>query len=160
VFPIGRPQAVRALVKAFGKSGLTFTARAGFKGVVAAALASIWAIAALTMSLGFGNAVAREAVTPGRVVALSALPLEAQRTDQLIHAGGPFVSIRDGVVFGNRERQLPQRPRGFYREYTVPTPGARNRGARRIVCGGRQPTAPEACFYTNDHYATFRRIVD
>jgi ribonuclease T1 len=63
-------------------------------------------------------------------------------------------------VFGNRERQLPAQARGFYREYTVKTPGASNRGARRIVCGGKMPTAPEACYYTADHYASFRRIVE
>ena len=64
---------------------------------------------------------------------------------------------RDGVRFGNRERLLPQKPRDYYREYTVPTPGARTRGARRIVCGGSQRT-PEACYYTADHYQSFARI--
>ena len=88
-------------------------------------------------------------------VALSVLPPEAQQTQRLIHAGGPFPSSRDGVVFGNFERVLPRRERGFYREYTVPTPGAQNRGARRIVCGGKRPTQPDACFYTADHYASF-----
>jgi len=91
-------------------------------------------------------------------VALASLPIEAQQTQRLIHAGGPFPYPKDGVVFGNRERQLPARQRGFYREYTVPTPGSRDRGARRIVCGGRQPTEPEACYYTADHYASFQRI--
>ena len=61
-------------------------------------------------------------------------------------------------MFGNRERQLPEHARGFYREYTVVTPGVRNRGARRIVCGGK-PKMPEACYYTDDHYASFRKIV-
>jgi ribonuclease T1 len=60
-------------------------------------------------------------------------------------------------VFGNRERVLPDRPRGYYREYTVRTPGERSRGARRIVCGG-PPSAPDACFYTSDHYQSFQRI--
>ena len=73
-------------------------------------------------------------------------------------AGGPFAYRKDGVVFGNRERLLPLRPRGYYREYTVPTPQSRDRGARRIVCGGRQPAAPDACYYTDDHYASFRLI--
>ncbi|OYU99693.1 MAG: ribonuclease N1 [Burkholderiales bacterium PBB5] len=91
-------------------------------------------------------------------VALQALPAEAQQTQRLIHSGGPFPYQKDGVGFGNRERQLPSRARGFYREYTVPTPGSRNRGARRIVCGGPVPTQPEACFYTADHYASFQRI--
>jgi ribonuclease T1 len=92
-------------------------------------------------------------------VAVLELPLEARKTEQLIRSGGPFPYARDGTVFGNRERLLPRQPRGYYREYTVPTPGSRNRGARRIVCGGPQPVAPEACYYTADHYASFRRIV-
>jgi ribonuclease T1 len=75
-------------------------------------------------------------------------------------AGGPFPFNRDGQVFGNRERILPRHPRGYYREYTVPKPGASNRGARRIVCGGQPPNRPEACYYTRDHYANFRRIAD
>lgn len=101
-------------------------------------------------------ALARE--SPITSVALGDLPSEAQTTERLIRAGGPFPYGKDGTVFGNRERQLPSKPRGFYREYTVKTPAARDRGARRIVCGGRQPTQPEACFYTDDHYASFRRI--
>jgi ribonuclease T1 len=92
-------------------------------------------------------------------VALAQLPAEAQSTHSLILVGGPFPHHKDGVVFGNRERMLPARPRGFYHEYTVRTPGSRDRGARRIVCGGAQPKAPEACFYTEDHYSSFRQIV-
>lgn len=61
-------------------------------------------------------------------------------------------------MFGNRERLLPSQARGYYREYTVPTPGSRDRGARRIVCGGLRPVTPEACWYTDDHYASFRLI--
>ncbi len=91
-------------------------------------------------------------------VALQALPPEAQTTHRLILAGGPFPYEKDGTVFGNRERLLPPHPRGHYREYTVRTPGARNRGARRIVCGGTPPTQPQACYYTEDHYASFRLI--
>jgi ribonuclease T1 len=87
------------------------------------------------------------------VVALSGLPVEARNTFQLIKQGGPFPYPRDGVVFGNREHQLPPQPRGYYHEYTVKTPGAHNRGARRIVCG----VVPE-CYYTDDHYQTFKRI--
>lgn len=94
-----------------------------------------------------------------QTVALSSLPSEAQETERLIRAGGPFPYEKDGSRFGNRERLLPVQSRGYYREYTVKTPGSRNRGARRIVCGGQQPTAPDACFYTDDHYASFRRIV-
>ena len=91
-------------------------------------------------------------------VAPAALPTEAQKTQGLIRAGGPFPYSKDGVVFGNREQLLPRRERGFYREYTVPTPGSRDRGARRIVCGGQRPTLPEACYYTADHYASFKLI--
>lgn len=93
------------------------------------------------------------------VIALSALPPEGQQTYRLIHQGGPFPYDKDGSVFGNRERLLPRQARGHYREYTVKTPGARDRGARRIVCGGEQPRQPEACYYTADHYASFRVIV-
>lgn len=81
------------------------------------------------------------------------LPPEARRTLTLIQQGGPYPHRQDGSVFGNREQRLPQRPRGYYREYTVDTPGAGNRGARRIVTGGNPPTA---WFYTDDHYETFR----
>jgi ribonuclease T1 len=102
-------------------------------------------------------APAREAMPDG--VALAQLPPEARATERLIRAGGPFPYEKDGTVFGNRERLLPDQARGYYREYTVRTPGARDRGARRIVCGGRQPTEPEACYYTGDHYASFQRIV-
>ena len=84
-----------------------------------------------------------------------ALPAEALATLQLIQRGGPFPYRKDGSVFQNRERLLPKRNRGYYREYTVPTPGARDRGARRIVTGGRPP---EVFYYTADHYRSFRRI--
>jgi ribonuclease T1 len=76
----------------------------------------------------------------------------------LILAGGPFPYSKDGSFFGNRERILPFQRRGYYREYTVQTPGARTRGARRIICGGQQPTQPENCFYTADHYQSFYLI--
>jgi ribonuclease T1 len=107
-----------------------------------------------------GAATARTPDSPTAVppVALVTLPPEAQSTYRLIHAGGPFPYQKDGTVFGNRERLLPPRARGHYREYTVRTPGARDRGARRIVCGGAPPTNPEACYYTADHYNSFRRI--
>lgn len=87
------------------------------------------------------------------------LPREGQETYQLIHQGGPFPYEKDGTVFGNRERILPREQRGFYREYTVRTPGIKHRGARRIVCGGQVPRKPDACYYTQDHYASFRLIV-
>ncbi len=94
--------------------------------------------------------------TPGDVT-VDNLPQQALRTLQLIRSNGPFPYDRDGVVFGNRERALPDKPRGYYREYTVKTPGIRGRGAKRIVCGGDQRSARE-CYYTDDHYRTFRHI--
>lgn len=112
---------------------------------------------ALTMS---PVAVARDAVSVDEaVVVLAALPPEARTTHSLILSGGPFPYDKDGTVFGNRERLLPIKPRGFYREYTVKTPRSRDRGARRIVCGGEPPAKPEVCYYTADHYASFARIV-
>jgi len=84
-----------------------------------------------------------------------ALPPEADATLALIAAGGPFPYDRDGVVFGNFEQRLPPRERGWYHEYTVPTPGVEHRGARRIVTGG---TPPSEYWYTDDHYGSFRRI--
>lgn len=91
-------------------------------------------------------------------VALQELPPQGQTTYALILGGGPFPYDKDGTVFGNRERQLPASKRGYYREYTVKTPRARNRGARRIICGGKQPQQPDACYYTSDHYSSFRKI--
>ena len=88
-------------------------------------------------------------------VELADLPQEARETVVLIQQGGPFPYRKDGVTFGNRERLLPQAQRGYYREYTVPTPGARDRGARRIVAGGNGEL-----YYTDDHYRSFRRILE
>ena len=92
------------------------------------------------------------------MVALSDLPREAQAMQGLVHSGGPFAHDQDGIVFGNRERILPAKTRGYYHEYTVATPGARNRGARRLVCGGRVLKIPDICYYTADHYASFKQI--
>lgn len=86
-------------------------------------------------------------------IARGDLPPEARDTLRLIQTGGPFPYRRDGVAFGNREHRLPERPRGYYHEYTVTTPGARDRGARRIIAG-----ASREYYYTDDHYRTFRRI--
>ena len=97
-------------------------------------------------------------VVANDTIALTQLPPQGQDMMKLIYAGGPFKYDKDGVVFGNRERILPAKNRGFYREYTVKTPGERTRGARRIVCGGLKPAAPDACYYTDDHYASFRKI--
>lgn len=85
------------------------------------------------------------------------LPAQARQTLELIRRNGPFPYDRDGVVFGNRERALPPQHRGYYHEFTVKTPGSRGRGARRIVCGEPVVTTRE-CYYTDDHYRTFRRI--
>ena len=92
-------------------------------------------------------------------VAVAQLPAQGRSMLTLIYRGGPFRHDKDGVIFGNRERQLPASARAYYREYTVRTPGERSRGARRIVCGGLEAAAPDACFYTDDHYASFRKIV-
>ncbi len=83
------------------------------------------------------------------------LPAEARHTLRLIDAGGPFPFGRDGIVFQNRERLLPAHPKGYYREYTVITPGLSHRGPRRIVSGGNPPVVFN---YTADHYKSFRRI--
>ncbi len=123
-----------------------------------AAMVVLMATSALT---GTSLVQARDAAVPTAVttVALSELPEQGQAVMKLIYQGGPFRHDKDGTVFGNREKSLPLRQRGYYREYTVRTPGERSRGARRIVCGGQQPTAPDACYYTADHYASFRQIV-
>jgi ribonuclease T1 len=115
------------------------------------------ALATAALASGLAPAMARAPALP--TVTLAELPPQARATYRLIRAGGPFPFERDGGVFFNRERLLPPQPRGHYRAYTVPTPGATTRGPRRIVCGGMQPSAPEACFYTADHYASFSRIV-
>lgn len=86
-------------------------------------------------------------------IRIDALPPEAAQTIRLIHRGGPFPFARDGSVFANREQRLPRRHRGYYREYTVAPPGARQRGARRIVSGREGEL-----YYTGDHYRSFRRI--
>ena len=105
-----------------------------------------------------GVVQAREQAPTFVTISAASLPVEAQAVERAIHRGGPFAFPKDGIVFANRERLLPAQWRGFYREYTVPTPGARDRGGRRIVCGGTEPRAPLACYYTADHYASFRRI--
>ena len=104
---------------------------------------------------------ARSPVTPfpSSTIALTGLPIQGREVMDRIHQGGPFRYEKDGTVFGNRERLLPREKRGYYREYTVPTPGLNHRGARRIVCGGYRPQTPDNCYYTEDHYASFRLIV-
>lgn len=90
-------------------------------------------------------------------VAANALPSEARETLALIRQGGPYPYRRDGISFQNREGRLPDAPAGYYREYTVTTPGAHDRGARRIISGGRPPSV---FYYSDDHYRSFRRIQD
>ena len=101
------------------------------------------------LALGF-QSDSKKATIP--TIAASQLPKEARDTLALIKKGGPFPYTKDGTIFGNREKILPSKPRGHYKEYTVKTPGARNRGARRIVAGGGD------FYYTDDHYASFKRI--
>lgn len=87
-------------------------------------------------------------------IELAALPSEARETIRLIERGGPFPYDRDGITFGNRERLLPLRSSGYYREYTVVTPGSADRGARRVIAG-----EGDELYYTDDHYDSFRRVV-
>ena len=132
----------------------TTTARRGTHSSVIARRIAL----SLFLLLGFANAAfARSAPAPLPDVALSDLTKEAQEVYALIGMGGPFRYSRDGVAFGNREKFLPAKPRGYYREYTVRTPGVKDRGARRMVCGG-PATTPDACYYSDDHYQSFRRI--
>lgn len=134
--------------------------RYSLKSAASMALAVSFGITGL-VSLAANPAMAKGPASFQRVdsVAVAELPPAGQGMVALIYQGGPFRYDKDGVVFGNRERQLPSKDRGYYREYTVKTPGERTRGARRIVCGGLKPTAPDACYYTDDHYASFRKIV-
>ena len=112
-----------------------------------------------------GVAQALDATRPAGnlpLVTASTLPKEARDTLALIRKGGPYSYTKDGSIFSNRERVLPKEPRGFYHEFTVKTPQARDRGARRIVCGGastkQQPQVLDKCYYTDDHYASFKKI--
>ncbi|MDZ4208286.1 MAG: ribonuclease [Rhodoferax sp.] len=113
-------------------------------------------IAAALLAVGI-QAKAPPSVALQSTISLAELPSPGMEIYRRIHQGGPFDSEKDGSVFGNRERLLPAQKRGFYREYTVPTPGLKHRGVRRIVCGG-QVQRPEICYYTADHYASFRQI--
>lgn len=101
---------------------------------------------------------ATDPVSGLRWMTVSELPREGQQIYVLIGQGGPFRYSKDGAIFGNREHILPAKARNYYREYTVKTPGASDRGARRIICGGQPETSRAECYYTADHYSTFRRI--
>lgn len=130
-------------------------------GRLGALLAGFLAAVALLTGCSVGT-VTEPAAGPGArdpesglaFVELDQLPPEAARTLELIKAGGPFPYGKDGATFGNREGLLPDQSRGYYREYTVPTPGEGDRGARRIVTGDRD----RIFYYTGDHYQTFSRI--
>ena len=117
----------------------------------------------LALAWGCGFSVHAREPSPGSAIAaiaLAELPAEARHTLELIRRGGPFpFPHKDGSTFGNFEKRLPVAARGYYREYTVPTPGSTDRGARRIVAGGgdRAATSGEY-YYTGDHYRTFCRI--
>ena len=123
------------------------------------ALTSVLLAAVMSSPLVQARSMADRSQSGSAVIHVADLPREGRATYELIRQGGPFPYGKDGTVFGNRERLLPHAKRGFYREYTVPTPGSRDRGARRIVCGGPS-RAPYTCFYTADHYASFRTIVE
>ena len=118
-------------------------------------LRAVLAAIAATALLGLAPAYARTADTKAPVIAVADLPADARETLKRIRAGGPFPYERDGVVFGNFERHLPRAARGYYREYTVRTPGVSHRGARRIVAG-----RDGELYYTDDHYQTFKRIIE
>jgi len=110
----------------------------------------------LAIAVGGGPSCAREpSDSRAAQVRRDDLPNEAQRTLRLVQQDGPFPYKRDGVIFGNFEGRLPKKARGYYKEYTVPTPGARDRGARRIIVGQNGEY-----YYTEDHYQTFRRIME
>jgi ribonuclease T1 len=134
--------------------------------VVLGAIAAVLVVVLATL-IGFlaGRHNAQPPFTPGPsaastpvsglpTVAVAALPVQARDTLVLIDKGGPFPFDRDGIVFFNAERLLPQQVRGYYHEYTVPTPGSRDRGVRRLVVG-----AGGDVYYTDDHYASFRQVL-
>ena len=107
----------------------------------------------LAVLVGGFAVVLNEPVQQDTPTATASLPVEARETIRAIESGGPFAYDRDGVVFENRERLLPRQPRGYWREYTVSTPGSDDRGARRIVAG-----EGGELYYTDDHYASFRKV--
>ena len=117
----------------------------------------VGAVAAITLMAGSTGFAQNKTCPLSQSIAVRDLPKQGQDTLALIKMGGPFASDRDGIPFGNRERILPKEKRGYYREYTVRTPGVKNRGARRIVCGGTL-VAPDQCYYSDDHYQSFKCI--
>jgi len=122
---------------------------------LAVAAASGWLSREAPRGSSTGPQVASDRGSAASQPDAAGLPAEARQTLRLIEAGGPFPYDRDGALFQNRERRLPAQPPGYYREYTVRTPGSPDRGARRIVSGGNPPSE---FYYTDDHYRSFRRI--
>ncbi len=125
-------------------------------------LGRILAVVALAVAALAGGPGAEARREPAAIstVAAAELPGEARATLEKIVDNGPFPFDRDGVTFGNYERMLPAKARGYYHEYTVRTPGSRSRGARRIVCGGAgEKHSISDCYYSDDHYQSFRRII-
>jgi ribonuclease T1 len=121
--------------------------------------ALLFAVAALFAPPG----AARDVPPTIAEVRINDLPIEARQTLARIKRGGPYAYRKDGSVFGNREQRLPAQPRGYYTEYTVKTPYSRDRGARRIVAGRgaeRNPATSGEYYYTDDHYNSFRRILE
>ena len=140
--------------------------RFGLKRWAQAATASLLILSASLLGLSVGSTVQAKsslnapfAADQVSSIAVSQLPSQGRDMMELIYRGGPFRYDKDGSVFGNREKILPAKNRGYYLEYTVKTPSERTRGARRIICGGIKPALPDACYYTDDHYASFRKIV-
>jgi len=110
-------------------------------------------VAWLAIGSAFGFSFGRDAAVD--TIYAANMPAEARQTLSLIKAGGPFPYERDGIVFGNFEKRLPLHPRGYYREYTVKTPWRKDRGPRRIIA-----SRDNSYYYTDDHYRTFRQIVE
>ena len=126
-----------------------------------------WTFCCCTFSLfgAAGLALARDTtsqINDFPQIRAADLPKEGRDTLELIRSGGPYPYTKDGSIFSNREQRLPKQPRGFYHEFTVKTPRAHDRGARRIICGGKmaqqQAQLLETCYYTDDHYASFKKI--
>lgn len=125
----------------------------------------LWCCVAAGAFGAAGFAVARDTAPRNMdfpLIMAADLPAEGRDTLSLIRKGGPFPYAKDGSTFSNRERILPKQPRGYYREFTVKTPRSRDRGARRIICGGATGKLSaqtfETCYYTDDHYASFKKI--
>jgi ribonuclease T1 len=111
---------------------------------------------AASVTAAASGALAQNGLT---AVTKAQLPGEAAETLRLIKAGGPFPFSEDGVLFRNSAGMLPQHPRGYYHAYTVRTPGAADRGQRRVVCGGQRRQTGD-CYYTDDYYTSFKRIAE